>query len=149
MAAALEYARFAGSLLALLSLGLIPVGVSRWARVACPRRHYTIVGICVGAVADPFSLGLYATFFIPLVGFVPGMIGLGFAMLHGSPGFYLATTLGLLPVGVVVHGIQHSYLAVLNGLIWGALYRIVGALVDRWRAAPSSPRMQPTGLVGG
>jgi len=149
MAAALEYARSAGWLVAHLALALVPIGAGRWARVRCPRRQFAVVGVAAGAVASPFSLGLYGTFFIPLLGFIPGMLGLALAMLHGSPGFYLAIALGLLPRGVVVHGIQDVYVETLNGTIWGVVYGMVGALVDRWRAAPSNPALQPTGFAGG
>ena len=149
MDAALEYARSFAWLLALLSLSLVPVAAGRWARARCPRRQFAVIGVSAGAVASPFSLGLYGTFFIPLLGVVPGMIGLALAMLHGSPGFYLAIALGLVPRGVVVEGIRHVYVEAFNGLIWGTLYGIVGILLDRWRAAPSNPALQPTRFAGG
>ena len=149
MAAALEYMRFAGWLVALLSLGVVPVAANRWARLRWSRRRFTVIGISAGAVASPFSMGLYGTFSIPLLGFGSGMIGLALTMLHGSPGFYLAIALGFVPRGEVVHGIQHVYIDAINALIWGTVYGIVGALVDRWRAAPSNPALQPTGFASG
>ena len=149
MAAAVEYAHYFGWLIALLSLSLVPVAAGRWAGARCPRRKFAVIGVSAGAVASPFSLGLYLTFFIPLLGFVPGMLGLALSMLHGPPGFYLAIALGLVPASTVVERSSHVYVQGLNGLIWGTVYGLVGVLVDRWRAAPSKPALQPTGLAGG
>src|SRR5437870_1755101 len=106
MASAAEWLRFIGTILAFLSLGLVPIAAGRWARRRCPRWRHMVIGIGAGAVAAPFSMGMYLTFGIPFLGFVPGMIGLILVMIHGAPGFHLATALVLRAPFVVVYWIE-------------------------------------------
>ena len=94
-------------------------------------------------------MGIHLTFGIPFLGFVPGMIGLILVMIHGAPGFHLATALGLRAPNVVVHGIQHLYVDALSGVVWGFFYGAIGAGVDRWRAELSNRALQPPGFAGG
>ena len=121
-------------LLLLLLLGLIPVAAYRYAKRRHPNHLFLISGVALGSIASPFSLGLYATFFIPYVGLVPGMLGLFASMFHGVPGFKVATELGIIPLGVV-EGSSEVYLALIDGAIWATVYGCVGWVIDAIRMA--------------
>lgn len=120
-------------LLLLLLLAAVPIIAYRIARTQHPSCTFLLTGIALGLVISPLSLGLYATFFIPYIGLVPGMIGLALTMFHGSPGFHLAQSLGIIPLGVV-EGIGHFYIEVINGLIWAVAYGCLGWIADWFRA---------------
>src|SRR6185369_3511148 len=99
------------------------LGMNWWARLRWPYRRSTIVGIAIGLVASPFSLGLYATvLMIPVLGSAFLAITLVPVLFHGSPGYYLTTTFGLVPRGVVLRGVQNLYVDAMNALVWGAVY---------------------------
>jgi hypothetical protein len=119
-------------LLLLLFLAIVPVVAYRYARRRHPNHLFLISGVALGSIIEPFSLGLYATYFIPYIGLVPGMLGLFAAMFHGTPGHKAALYLGIIPPQVV-EGISHLYLAAVNAAIWGAVYGCVGWVIDRIR----------------
>ena len=120
-------------LLLLLLLSLVPVAAYRYARRRHPSHVFLISGIALGAVVSPLSLGLYATFFVPYIGLVPGILGLWSSLFHGEPGFRLAHYLGIIPPGVV-EGSSRLYLAAIDGVIWASVYGIGGWVVDAFRA---------------
>src|SRR5216684_7126107 len=99
-------------LLAGFALWIVPVLAYRYARRSIPSHVYCITGIALGLVASLASMGTYAFFWVfgpfgliatPLV--MLGIVGLGLSLIHGEPGFFLATALGLRNGGEVVHGI--------------------------------------------
>ncbi len=52
-----------------------------------------ITGVSWGMVASPFCLGLYSLSYIPVIGLI-GFLGLALSLLHGTPGFEIATLMG-------------------------------------------------------
>ncbi len=66
-----------------------------YAKVKNPERKGLITGIALGSIISPFSHGLYATFYIPIIGLVPGIIGLASSLFHGTPGYNITIWLGL------------------------------------------------------
>lgn len=88
----------------------------------------------MGSIISPFSMGLYATFFIPIIGLVPGIIGLISAMFHGTPGFTMATWLGIREGRTVVNFTEGISIEIINGIFWGVIYGIVGFGVDLLRS---------------
>jgi hypothetical protein len=119
-------------LLLLLSLAIVPVVAFLYARRHHPRHQYLISGVALGSIVSPFSLGLYATFFIPYVGLVPGMLGFAASMFHGTPGHMVALHLGIIPPHVV-EGASQIYLAAIDAIIWGTVYGCFWWLIDRRR----------------
>jgi len=132
-------------LLLLLFLAVVPIIAYRIARKRYPNSAFVITGIAFGSVIAPLSLGLYATFFIPYVGLVPGMLGLMLVMFHGAPGYSLALTFGLIPPGQVVEGVGHIYLAVLGGIVWATAYGCLGWMVDWYRAKKGGKKLHARG----
>jgi hypothetical protein len=127
------------NMIVLLALALVVVPIAAWlyARRAAPQFSATITAVALGLVVSPVSMGLYATYylgpdFLGPLGLVTGMIGLASSMFHGPPGFHLARSLNLIPLGVV-EGFGHLYVELANGLIWAAVYGTLGWLIDRAR----------------
>lgn len=128
------------TLLALLLLAAVPFVFWRYARSHVPRHVWLVTGVAIGAIISPLSLGLYSTFFLGPLGLPTGMLGLVSTLFHGAPGFHVAQWLGLVPYEVVT-GLSHVYVELLNGVIWGTLYGLLGFLIDRLllRARPRTP----------
>lgn len=117
----------------LLLLAIVPIGGYYYAKVKDPKRKGLITGIALGSIVSPFSMGLYATFYIPLIGLVPGMISLVSSLFHGTPGYDIAIWLGLHKDRTVVHFPDNISIEVINGILWGIIYGIIGFSIDLMR----------------
>jgi hypothetical protein len=126
--------------LLLLLLALVPIVAYRFTRRRDPAHLLLVSGLALGAVIAPFSIGLYATFFIPYVGLAPGMLGLLLVTIHSAPGFHLARLLGIVSPAEIIAGNCNLCFVLLNAAIWALVYGSLGALVDRLR--------QRKGMVG-
>jgi hypothetical protein len=120
--------------LLLLLIG-VPIVAWYWAGKRTPRHRWLITGSSFGAIASPWSLGLYSTFFIPIVGLPSGLAGLFLSLVHGAPGFEIAKYLGLVAPMTVVEDTGHLYVAVLNAIVWGFVYGAIGWGIDRIRTS--------------
>jgi hypothetical protein len=118
------------------TLWVVPVLTYRYARRNSPSHVWCATGIAVEAVASPASFGTYSFYWLgaligplglPLAGL--GILGLMLTLLHGAPGFYLATILGLRGSGVV-HGFQYVYIEFLNAVVWAVAYGAIGWALD-------------------
>ena len=73
----------------------IPYLVYRWAKMNRPTRTGVLTGATFGSVVSPVSLGLYLLgFLLPIIGMLPGLLGLLRTMFHGAPGHELSILLG-------------------------------------------------------
>ena len=120
-------------LLLLLLLILFPILSFRWARSHKSESRFIILGLSWGLIAAPFSLGLYATFFIPYVGLPTGLLGLLLVMLHAAPGYTIGIQLGWIESHTVIEGSASIPMFILNGLFWGLIYGGIGWWVDRYK----------------
>ena len=130
----------------LIALWLVPPVIHRIARDVEPDHIWRWTGLAFGFVVSPASLGLYSLYWwagsfgvlgLPLA--MVGIAGLVLASLHGWPGLNVAVLLGLVERGTVVHGPQHLYLALIDGVVWASVYGALGWIVDRWRTAGVPP----------
>lgn len=119
--------------LLLLLFVLVPIAAYVWAKKHAPQRRNAILGSSLGLVASPLSLGLYATYFLGPFGVVTGMAGLLLVLWHIAPGYYICTTLGFVSAGTIVEGTSQLVVEVSNGIVWGAIYGLLGHGLDRWR----------------
>ena len=126
-------------ILLLLLLIIIPIFAYKWAKSNHPVYKFIILGVSFGAIVAPFSMGLYATFFIPFIGLPTGMLGLAMVMFHSAPGYQLAIELQLIPSGVVTTASSNIIIAIINGVAWGLIYGIIGYVIDKYRNNRQSP----------
>jgi hypothetical protein len=112
---------------------LVPIAAYWLARRRFPKHVYRVVGIAFGAVFSPWAAGLYSLYFLSPWGLVPGMVGLALMLVHGVPGFELATYFGLIPPTVVSGLRSNVVIELLNGVVWAAIYGLLGFAVDRIR----------------
>lgn len=110
---------------------LLPIAAWFWARRQHPTHLWCITGVAFGAVIGPFCLGLYATFSVSPLGLISGLIGLTAGLLHGAPGYEIATTIGLVESRTVVEGSDHLWILGVNAVVWGIVYSALGWAVDR------------------
>lgn len=64
------------------------------------------------------------------------MLGLVSSFIHGTPGFYAPTALGLRDAHTVVTVRESIVIDAINGLCWGLVYGGLGYLMDRRRDYP-------------
>ena len=121
--------------LTLNALWALPVVVFYWSRRKPQKHLWRDTGASFGLVVAPASMGLYGLFYIHPLTAVFGILGLVLVQFHGEPGYRLAISLGLVESATVVRGVQHVYIAVLNGMVWAPAYGILGYVVDRLRQA--------------
>jgi len=119
-------------ILFLLLLALVPIVAYAWAKRHAPMHRNTMLGVGLGLVASPLSLGLYATYFLGPIGIVTGMVGLVLGLWHGAPGYNICVALGLVPVSTVVEGSSHVAVEIANGVFWGIVYGVLGYGIDRF-----------------
>jgi hypothetical protein len=60
--------------------------------------------------------------------------------LHEDPVYAVATVLGIVAPGVVVHGADQLYIALLGALVWAPVYGALGWGVDLWRQRRLHPK---------
>jgi hypothetical protein len=78
---------------------------------------------------SPVSFGLYLLgFLLPLIGMLPGLVGLVLTMFHGAPGYELSILFGFQERGVVVNGTRYIWL---DGIFWGVIYGLIGFIFDK------------------
>ena len=119
----------------LLLLIIIPITAYKWANKNHPENKFIILGISLGTIVAPFSMGLYTTFFIPYIGLPTGILGLVMVMFHSDIGFQVARQYELIPSGIVTGLSSNIILAVINGFFWGIIYGFIGYLIDKYRNA--------------
>ena len=125
------------AVLLLILLILIPIAAWRWARRYRPSHLWCISGATFGAIVGPFCLGLYATFFASPLGLVTGLIGLTAGLVHGAPGYEIATSVGLVESHKVVEGMDYGWISGANAIVWGTAYGVIGWFIDRPRVRRS------------
>ena len=125
--------------LLLILLVAIPIVAYKWAKSHHPEYKTTILGLSFGTIVAPFSMGLYATFFIHPIGLVTGILGLVMVMFHGSPGYQIAIQLELIPSGVVTTESSNIIITIINGFVWGTIYGVLGYFIDKYRNIRQNP----------
>jgi hypothetical protein len=79
--------------LLLVLLIAIPYLVYRWAKMNRPTRTGVLTGATFGLVVSPVSLGLYLLgFLVPLIGMLPGLVGLVLTTVSRSPSISAVNT---------------------------------------------------------
>jgi hypothetical protein len=137
-------------MLALLSLWMVPLAVFPIARRRTASLRWCATGIALGLVAMPASTGLYSLYWFagllaPYLGWLTwgiaylGIGGLALSLMHGAPGYYLATEVGLVEPATAVRGWQHLHIALVCALVWAPVYGAAGLALD-WTLTRKSRR---------
>ncbi len=124
-------------ILLFLLLVLIPFAVYKLAKRHRPKRLWTVTLFSVGAIVCPFGYGIYGLAFIPFLGLVFIELGLFIFFWHSSVGYRIAIAAGIQEPGVVVSGLGHVWIDIINGILWGVLYGAIGYLIDWLRNGQS------------
>ena len=122
----------------LLLLWLVPLAVAIASRRRAPLHVWRNVGLALGAVVSPATLGLYGLYFLGPIAAIVGLIGLPLVLVHGAPGYQLAVLLGLIPPNTVIEGSMHMPIEVLNAVVWSPLYGVLGGCIDWWLVSKRS-----------
>lgn len=129
-------------ILFLLFLLVVPLIGYKWARRHYKRKLWTITCASLGAIVCPLAFGIYGiggviAGTIPYVGLYLGLALVGVAgaifFTHSAVGYYLAITLGIQRPAVVVEGMGQVWVELINGIIWGLAYGLIGFIIDRLR----------------
>jgi hypothetical protein len=122
----------------LLTLLIIAPALTFWyARRRRPTNTFAVSGFVFGVVVSPWALGLYSLYYLSPWGIVPGLVGLVMTLVHGEPGFVVASHLGWIPVGVVSEFKSQAVVEAINAFVWAAVYGTLGLAIDRVRLKAS------------
>lgn len=126
-------------ILLFLFLVLVPLVAYKLAKKYKPRKLWTVTLSCFGAIVCPLGFGIYGLGFIPYLGVVFIGIGLFIFSWHSPVGYEIAIAAGIQKPRVVVSGLGHVWIGIINGIVWGVVYGAVGYLIDRLREGQSHP----------
>ena len=130
-------------ILLLNALWILPLATFFWARSHAPRRLWRLTGLSLGLIVAPASSGLYGLYFLGPLAALLGLVGFPLVSFHGTPGFELATALGLREPRTVVDGVEHLWIALLNGGFWSLAYGALGWAIDAFLGPRRSVTARP------
>jgi len=120
----------------LLLLILIPVSTYYLSQRKNPHLTWRLTGIAFGLVVAPISLCLAKYLYVPLIGKLISLFGLGLNLIHGSVGYFMVVSMGLLEPGTPLSAAELILINAVNGVIWSAYYGFVGFNLDvKWAHA--------------
>jgi hypothetical protein len=122
------------ALCALLLFVTVPLAGWWYARKRVPGYTRLITGAALGLVISPLSFGLYATFYLSVLGFPTGLLGMFSSVVHEAPGYHLALWLGVVKRYALLSTWGHIYVEMLNGVLWTPVYGLLGFVLDWVRA---------------
>lgn len=128
-----------------ISLGflLIPVVTIPVATKLDPRRLCTVMGISLGLIISPISLGIYYLgYMIPFIGLIYIVFYATVLVPHSVVGYKIAAYLFHMKPDSTTWTIERIYVELINGLIWGTFYGIIGYYIDRARKLNKQERQQ-------
>ncbi|MDA3970318.1 MAG: hypothetical protein PF442_03105 [Desulfobulbaceae bacterium] len=114
----------------LIFLAIIPFAVFNLTKMYSPRRRYLLTGLLTGLVIAPVSMGLIEYTYVPIVGKAIGLVGMLFNLIHGSVGYFFLVSFGGMEPGVLLTNSQLVSINMVNALIWGSYYGMVGFNID-------------------
>ena len=114
----------------LIFLAIIPVAVFGLTKTYSVHRRYLLTGLMTGLVIAPVSMGLIEFTYIPIIGKGIGLVGMLLNLIHGSVGYFFLVSFGGLKPGILLDTSQLISINVVNALIWGTYYGVVGYNID-------------------
>ena len=125
-------------ILLFLLLIIVPLIGYKWAKKYNKRKLWTITCASLGAVVSPlaygiYGIGMYLAFLQPYIGLVFIAIAGAIFFFHSAVGYKAAIILGIQTPAVVTSGMDDIWIDLINGIVWGAIYGLIGYLIDRVR----------------
>ena len=126
----------------LVLLAILPLGCFFLANRNRVRFKWFITGITFGVVVAPVSLALIKFSHIVVIGKLIGAVGLVTNLIHGSVGYFMLMTIGIIDPGGTLSSSQLVLINLVNGVIWSAYYGVLGYNIDTGQTAiiPESTR---------
>jgi hypothetical protein len=127
-----------------LLLLIIPFFGFWWARRYKQTKLWTITLASLGAIISPLAFGIYGVggVIAGTISYVGLYVGIAFVwiasaifFLHSAVGYKIAIATGIQEPAVVVCGLNSLLIEIINGIIWGIVYGIIGILIDKLRSA--------------
>ena len=120
----------------LLLLAVIPVSAYYLAQKKKPHMTWRLTGMAFGLVVAPISLCLAKYLYVPLIGKLISLVGLVLNLIHGSVGYFMVASIGLLEPGATLSAAELVLINVVNGALWSSYYGFVGYNLDvKWSGA--------------
>lgn len=88
-------------------------------------------GIAFGMVIAPVSFALIQMTYIPFIGKLLGLVGVIANLSHGSIGYVCLLGSGMLEMNTVITATDLVLINVVNGVLFGYIYGLIGYAVDR------------------
>jgi len=114
----------------LILLALIPLGCFELCKQVRFTYKNTICGIATGLVIAPLGHALVHFTSVPVIGNFLGLIGLSIHLTHGWPGYACVMSTGFIEPGAAVTALQLTSIHLLNGLLCGSVYALIGYVLD-------------------
>ena len=115
----------------LIFLVVIPLLVNYFTKESNSKHRLMWLGIAVGAIIAPVSLGLIQMTYIPVVGKVLGLTGVIGNLTHGPVGYLCLVGSGVIETSTVLTAVQLCMINVVNGVLFGYIYGLIGYAVDK------------------
>ena len=130
----------------LIFLAIIPLAIFSLSKVYSPRRRWLLSGLTTGLVIAPVSMGLIEFTYVPIVGKAIGLVGMLFNLIHGSVGYFFLVGFGGMESGVLLNNAQLFSISIVNAIIWGSYYGMVGFNIDAKLASEDNVAKEETEL---
>ena len=111
-------------------LALVPIGFFELFKQVRFIYKNTVCAAALGLVIAPLGHSLVHFTFVPVIGKFLGLIGLAIHLTHGWPGYACVMSTGLIEPGAAFTALQLTSIHLLNGLLCGSIYALVGYVLD-------------------
>jgi hypothetical protein len=122
----------------LLLLAIIPLSCFNLATTFKSKHRWLFTGISLGIVIAPVSLALIKFAYVPVIGKLISVIGLITNLIHGSVGYFILMTIGVMEPGGVLSGPNLILINIVNALIWSTYYGMLGYNIDNQKSVATS-----------
>ena len=104
----------------------IPIVGFYLVKLNCCKFNYIFLGVIIGSIISPLTLGLYSiAFTLPYIGFI-FLIFLPLNLFFTKPAWWILVEKSNLINGTDLSIYDHFYLALLNGFIWAIVFGFIG-----------------------
>ncbi|MCG6930167.1 MAG: hypothetical protein LJE64_06375 [Desulfofustis sp.] len=114
----------------LILLALIPLSCFELVKLFKCRYKNTICGFFTGLVIAPVSFACINFTYVPIIGKFMGLIGLFIHLAHFWFGYLCVIGMDIVEPGAEVTALQFTLISGINGVVFAAVYAVIGCIVD-------------------